>query len=1162
MPLFFAAMILNQAAAQIVVDSMKTTPSTCLNNGSISVYAHSSNPPVLYSITAGPVTQGIQTGNVFNSLPSGTFTILISDGLGNTVTRNATVAGNYQLPDFNPGKTDPLCPGNSNGKIKGNLITGSGKAPLQWQLIAPSAVTTAPQSSDQFDNLPAGNYTVRVTDDCGSYRTYVVTLTDPGASNLQFYAGAPTVSIGCPTSNVTLNMSAQLLRVPYTFEFETSNGTITTSSPNVFTTSPSGSTTYITVQHSLSNFTYGDYLKVTVTDNCGNTAVTPISYARPFNFCPSYIAKFSECMYLTRTNLNINNSGCTSSNTMNTYMNPPVTYECIDVATGTTLQTGTVNTSTGGVSFMPLPGNKTYTFIIKDACGNTFSKNLPITNPTAQQPIYTKGISKEGCVDSVATLDISTEFFKSVPSLIFLSGPSTFGSTKPDYSYANSYAYPDTFAYTSWGGGANTRYNFEIKNLGPGTYKFKLIDSCGTERFDSVVVRKTDVISLGHEFSYKKGCLGKNQIHYTIDFTQMGNIAVSPTGTIKYYSNVPGNKIRDSILNVPSGTYQVTYTYSTVGGRNANATPLSCASVSESIVIKGYETPTVSTGNSITCGNFVNIELIADSSKGVAPYQYEIISGPQLFPVQNSNIFNATLPGTYTARIYDVCGNASTKSISIDTLSSLFNPAHVVRGCTDVLFNFPASIYYTYEWKKPDLTTVSTSSLAVNPITPSDTGTYYLTRISSIAGCKDTVYASYHVSMSSIYSRQQTICSGQSITLGSQTYSTTGTYRDTLTSLSGCDSIMEVRLTVTDFKRHVMSKIICPGGSVSVGSHAYSLPGIYHDTLSTSTCDSIVTLDLSFAPVHSVQLGNDTSFCQGQSIMLDAGAGQAAYYWNGNTLDSIHQTLQVSTAGTYTVAVKNQQGCIVSDTLEILAVHPLPVASAGQDQQSCAGKTITLSASGGNTYQWLPGGETTPTIQVTPSATTTYQLIAYDLHHCASAIQSVTVSVFPVSSDRVFESSSLQYCFDNDPYTLNAAWGHSFLWSPTGETTQAISIQQAGLYSVTVSDINGCEVVASITIVNNCPPTVYVPSGFSPNGDGTNDDLEIFGQHFTDFSITIFNRWGEIIFVSNNRNNRWDGIYRGEEMPIGTYPWIIHYKGLYDVSKKEYTMNGSITLVR
>ena len=249
-----------------------------------------------------------------------------------------------------------------------------------------------------------------------------------------------------------------------------------------------------------------------------------------------------------------------------------------------------------------------------------------------------------------------------------------------------------------------------------------------------------------------------------------------------------------------------------------------------------------------------------------------------------------------------------------------------------------------------------------------------------------------------------------------------------------------------------------------------------------------------------------------------------------------------------------------SDTMEVLGIHPLPVANTGQNQNSCAGKTVTLSASGGTTYQWLPGGQSSSSIQVTPSTTTTYQVIAYDLNHCASIAQNITVNIYPVSSNPVFGSSSMQHCFDNNPYTLKTNWGNSFLWNPNGETTPSITVQQAGTYSVTVSDVNGCEVIATITIEDNCPPSIYVPSAFSPNGDGNNDELEIFGRHFTDFELKIFNRWGEIIFISNDRNKRWNGIYRDEEMPIGTYPWIIHYKD--ENGSESNTLKGSVTLIR
>ena len=95
-----------------------------------------------------------------------------------------------------------------------------------------------------------------------------------------------------------------------------------------------------------------------------------------------------------------------------------------------------------------------------------------------------------------------------------------------------------------------------------------------------------------------------------------------------------------------------------------------------------------------------------------------------------------------------------------------------------------------------------------------------------------------------------------------------------------------------------------------------------------------------------------------------------------------------------------------------------------------------------------------------------------------------------------------------------------------------------------------------------CETKLLVPTGFTPNGDGLHDDVEIFGKHFTDFKITIFNRWGEVIFISTDRNIRWDGTYRGELMPPGSYPWTIYYTSTLDPEHQEHALNGSITLVR
>src|SRR4051812_37552719 len=81
--------------AQLQINSITATPSTCSNNGTISVNASTTSLPMLYSITGGPVTQPVQTANVFNSLPPGMYTVRVTDAASNSTTGTVTIAGNY-----------------------------------------------------------------------------------------------------------------------------------------------------------------------------------------------------------------------------------------------------------------------------------------------------------------------------------------------------------------------------------------------------------------------------------------------------------------------------------------------------------------------------------------------------------------------------------------------------------------------------------------------------------------------------------------------------------------------------------------------------------------------------------------------------------------------------------------------------------------------------------------------------------------------------------------------------------------------------------------------------------------------------------------------------------------------------------------------------------
>ncbi len=114
----------------------------------------------------------------------------------------------------------------------------------------------------------------------------------------------------------------------------------------------------------------------------------------------------------------------------------------------------------------------------------------------------------------------------------------------------------------------------------------------------------------------------------------------------------------------------------------------------------------------------------------------------------------------------------------------------------------------------------------------------------------------------------------------------------------------------------------------------------------------------------------------------------------------------------------------------------------------------------------------------------------------------------------------------------------TYLWS-TGEITRQITVTKAGQYSVKVTA--NCDVFDTINITKgDC--AVFVPNTFTPNGDEINKEFGVLGDFFAkDFSMTVFDRWGNVIFRSNSVTQRWDGKHKGKVLPDGNYPWIISY---------------------
>jgi|GEM_PF-1764577 len=136
----------------------------------------------------------------------------------------------------------------------------------------------------------------------------------------------------------------------------------------------------------------------------------------------------------------------------------------------------------------------------------------------------------------------------------------------------------------------------------------------------------------------------------------------------------------------------------------------------------------------------------------------------------------------------------------------------------------------------------------------------------------------------------------------------------------------------------------------------------------------------------------------------------------------------------------------------------------------------------------------------------------------------------------------------------------SYLWS-SGQSTSTIPILNPGLYTLQVTDSNGCIGTDSISITDStCPQYVYLPNAFTPNGDGKNDIFRpIFAGAAISFRFAVYDRWGRAVFVTTTPGAGWDGTTGGSQQPAGTYVWECVYQ-LYQ--EPERMQRGTVILIR
>jgi gliding motility-associated-like protein len=320
----------------------------------------------------------------------------------------------------------------------------------------------------------------------------------------------------------------------------------------------------------------------------------------------------------------------------------------------------------------------------------------------------------------------------------------------------------------------------------------------------------------------------------------------------------------------------------------------------------------------------------------------------------------------------------------------------------------------------------------------------------------------------------------------------------------------------------------------------------------------------------------DTTICQGDEIQLWVTSNANLYTWTpANQLNNaFSKTPQAITQSNTVYTVRGTiSNCVATDDVLVKTV-PYPISNAGPDTLICFGTTAFLHATtNGSSYKWETNATLSNTTQLNTLATpkllnNPYVFYAYDNLGCPKpGIDTVVVIMFPKVEAYAGRDTALVI---GESLPLNARGGTRYEWfPPTGLSATnianpiALFSEPTNLqrYMVTVFNEAGCRDSAFLTLkVYSTLPTVFVPTAFTPNGDGKNDLLRPIAVGISKIErFSIYNRYGQTIFTTTTNGHGWDGRINGQLQQTGSYVWMVK---AIDFLGKPILQQGTSVLIR
>ncbi|HEV7347553.1 lectin-like domain-containing protein [Telluribacter sp.] len=234
----------------------------------------------------------------------------------------------------------------------------------------------------------------------------------------------------------------------------------------------------------------------------------------------------------------------------------------------------------------------------------------------------------------------------------------------------------------------------------------------------------------------------------------------------------------------------------------------------------------------------------------------------------------------------------------------------------------------------------------------------------------------------------------------------------------------------------------------------------------------------------------------------------------------------------------------------------------GEDRSTCQEKAVTLSPQVAGTtaalqYQWSTG-ETTPIITV---GTTGTYILTVSSGDC-QVKDTVQVEFLSVMTDLPVVSD---VCIANGPLRLTTSLSettNSYFWTHSRTTAFSTLVSEPGTYELITTTTSGCQFRERFEVNKWCDLMVWIPDAFSPNADGHNDNLSVRASGAVDLHWTIYDRWGNAIFHSQNIDEPWDGYFHNVLCQPGPYAWKAQYRPKSTPDAPYFIKRGVVWLVK